>query len=1108
MEGSPELGIASPYSPVAGERTLTTNTTILNGPNSASSLNDGGDYVPKSLAALIEQHKATLKGAKFNLTDEQISRKQRELEAELEKEFDGLMNEDESGNLKKEVLDKFFSPKAYNQMFSPMTVSPAMPNPSSNLTASEAKRMALSPYDPMTPTTSLHSSNSRSMQGSSLEDEFSSESTAQSHENMSPTATASALSNLNLGDESRKEVTLPVITLNLSPFWTETKTESNEVKVSTEPKLKLISPKNKSTPIVQLTETRHATEHHSSDLLQEQRDDVDPAEDEMSNASQERADTKEVVDDDDFLPEEAEEVDIICVKSDDEDMAWLREQMEDSDDDEMAFLPNNEPPSTRSAPGNAPNVSRNPPVRGRHHRTKSLTRTNPIDVLKQTVFVPKKNPTSTIRSLSAPRQLVTKPLTSNLSKEIQKRQQPGFQRGRLTMPKPFHFHQSRMHTVETPKKGEHQSLAESRETFFHKGLRDGSLTPTSRTKKNRGITTPKPFSFHDSQTASSAQKEKVLTLGESMNQFIHKGLGNNESQKKSKSSQERNQEIKLTQPIPFNFCTSKNPRQGEYAEAKKNDMTMGEHLEHFSSNRPRYDSGNKTSSSHDRNTHQRPKLTQPVPFNFSVPNEPRTGEYANKKDGYKGLAENLELFIRKGLRDESEKKPPTPKGNTTPKLTEPMPFNFAMSHKPAVKPALRSDQKDAHKSLAVSLENFIKKGLREDVQPVKVKKATTTPVLTAPVPFHLSMSRKPKEEDVEAGHTSLAESWQTFITKGLREKTEQPRPSSRCRPQLTEVKPFQFHETKLTVSDHTRDVPTMAESLNTYMNKRFRESNGPTGLRKTQGPTKTNPPKLSESNSKRALHKSSDDLALEYRQAHQFKARPILGDTHRIIRSSKSVSRTSHTSRTNASRTSVSKRSTSSKSIGAPKRSSSTRSVGSRLKSKSVRRVKTSASKGVAPSGKTNTKVLYARPRRRQMHPVIPDEVELQRNTSADQDSGSIISLSASESSLTSASFPSFDEGKKDAIADDADRLAQTTESKEQDTSRMNDGGVVNHVAEPTTEHELESPGEMADQPKSVPVDEPIQTILNFDFDSEVLEESQHHQMEAEKLAQEEEDQR
>eukprot|EP00550_Attheya_septentrionalis_P008326 CAMPEP_0198280810 /NCGR_PEP_ID=MMETSP1449-20131203/830_1 /TAXON_ID=420275 /ORGANISM="Attheya septentrionalis, Strain CCMP2084" /LENGTH=1011 /DNA_ID=CAMNT_0043976313 /DNA_START=198 /DNA_END=3233 /DNA_ORIENTATION=- len=1002
MEGNLEIGIASP------ERTLLIGTNILNGPYSASSLNDGGDYVPKSLASLIEQHKATLKGAKFtNLTDEQISRKQRELEAKLKKEFDGIMNEDESGNLKKQVLDNFFSPKAYNQMFSPMTVSPAMPNPSSNLTASEAKRMALSPYDPMSPAPSPHSSNSRSMQGSSLKDEFSSESAAQSHENMSPTATASALSNLNLGDESRKEITLPVTTLNLSPFWTKTKTEPNEVMVSTEPKLKLVSPKNKSTLIVQLTETRHATDHHSSDLLQEQRDDVDPAEDEMSNASQERADTKEVVDDDDFLPEEAEEVEhdnICCVKSDDEAMAWLRAEMEDSDDDEMAFLPNNEPPSTRSAPGNAPNVPRNPPVRGRHVRSKSLSRTNPIDVLNQTVSVPKKKPTSTIRSLSAPRQLMTKPLTSNISKEMQRRQQPGFQRGRLTMPRPFHFNQSRMHTVETPKKGEHQSLAESQETFFHKGLRDGSLTPTSRTKKTRVLTTPKPFSFHDSQTASSAQKETVLTLGESMNQFIHKGLGNNESQRKSKSSEERNQETKLTQPIPFNFCISKNPRQGEYAEAKKNDMTMGEHLEHFSSNLTRYDSGNKTSSSHDRNTHQRPKLTQPVPFNFSVPNETRTGEYANKKDNYKGLAESMELFIRKGLRDESEKKPPTPKGNTTAKLTEPVPFNFAMSHKPAVKPALRSDHKDAHKSLAVSLENFIKKGLREDAQPVIVKKATTAPVPTAPVPFQLSMSRKPKEEDAKASHTSLAESLQTFITKGLREKTEQPRPSSRCRPHLTEVKPFQLHETKLTVSDHTRDVPTMAEKLNTYMNKRFRESDRPTSQRKThQGPTKTNPPKLSESNIKRALHKSSDDLALEYRQAHQFKARPILGDTHRASRTN-----ASRTSVSNRSISSASKRSTSSKSIGVPKRSSSTRSVGSRLKSNAVRRVKTGASKnkskqvqGVAPSGKTNTKVLYARPRRRQMHPMIPDEVELQRSTSADQDSGSIISLSASESSLT-----------------------------------------------------------------------------------------------------------
>jgi len=202
-------------------------------------------------------------------------------------------------------------------------------------------------------------------------------------------------------------------------------------------------------------------------------------------------------------------------------------------------------------------------------------------------------------------------------------------------------------------KGEHTPLAESQESFFHKGLRGSDpLSPTSKTKKTRGLTTPKPFSFHDSKTASSAQKEKVLTLEESMNQFNLKGL-RYESPKKSSSTQERSKSVKkLTQPIPFTFSTSKNPRQGEYAEAKKNDRkTMAEQVENFSSRGLRYAAEKKKASSHVRNTYQRPKPTQPIPFNFSVSG----GESGHsKKNDRKTIAEDVEPISSKGLKYDSE----------------------------------------------------------------------------------------------------------------------------------------------------------------------------------------------------------------------------------------------------------------------------------------------------------------------------------------------------------------------------------------------------------------------------------------------------------------------
>jgi hypothetical protein len=202
-------------------------------------------------------------------------------------------------------------------------------------------------------------------------------------------------------------------------------------------------------------------------------------------------------------------------------------------------------------------------------------------------------------------------------------------------------------------KGEHTPLAESQESFFHKGLRGSDpLTPTSKIKKSRGLTTPKPFSFHDSKTASSAQKEKVLTLEESMNQFNLKGL-RYESPKKSSSTQERSKSVKkLTQPIPFTFSTSKNPRQGEYAEAKKNDRkTMAEQVENFSSRGLRYAAEKKKASSHVRNTYQRPKPTQPIPFNFSVSG----GESGHsKKNDRKTIAEDVEPISSKGLKYDSE----------------------------------------------------------------------------------------------------------------------------------------------------------------------------------------------------------------------------------------------------------------------------------------------------------------------------------------------------------------------------------------------------------------------------------------------------------------------
>jgi hypothetical protein len=210
-----------------------------------------------------------------------------------------------------------------------------------------------------------------------------------------------------------------------------------------------------------------------------------------------------------------------------------------------------------------------------------------------------------------------------------------------------------MHTVErAPPKGEHTPLAESQESFFHKGLRGSDpLSPTSKTKKTRGLTTPKPFSFHDSKTASSAQKEKVLTLEESMNQFNLKGL-RNEPQKKSKASPERKSVKKLTQPIPFTFSTSKNPRQGEYAEAKKNDRkTMAEQLENFSSKGLRYDPEKKKAASPARNTYQRPKPTRPIPFHFSV----SSGESVHsKKNDRKKIAQDVEPISSKGIQNDSE----------------------------------------------------------------------------------------------------------------------------------------------------------------------------------------------------------------------------------------------------------------------------------------------------------------------------------------------------------------------------------------------------------------------------------------------------------------------
>eukprot|EP00978_Attheya_sp_CCMP212_P001186 scaffold2464_cov48-Attheya_sp.AAC.1 len=135
-----------------------------------------------------------------------------------------------------------------------------------------------------------------------------------------------------------------------------------------------------------------------------------------------------------------------------------------------------------------------------------------------------------------------------------------------------------------------------------------------------------------------------------MNQFNLKGL-RYESPKK-KSAQERKSVKKLTQPIPFTFSTSKNPRQGEYAEAKKNGRkTMAEQVEHFSSKGLRCDAGKKKASSHVRNTYQRPKPTQPIPFNFSVGG----GESGHsKKNDRKTMAEDVEPISSNGPKYDSE----------------------------------------------------------------------------------------------------------------------------------------------------------------------------------------------------------------------------------------------------------------------------------------------------------------------------------------------------------------------------------------------------------------------------------------------------------------------
>jgi hypothetical protein len=249
----------------------------------------------------------------------------------------------------------------------------------------------------------------------------------------------------------------------------------------------------------------------------------------------------------------------------------------------------------------------------------------------------------------------------------------------VTTPKPFHLHENKAASTSASRqsKAAEPSLAGSVD-FMKKGLRQE--TPAASTKRESKLTMPKPFHFHESKHSHHPPPSEVKaepSLAESVNMFMRKGLRD-----ETPASKPAKREPKLTIPEAPKFAPLAQRTLPKSTAEKEEEMMKEFNSRPFKAQPvPRAVVKRRSARPLPPKAPNR-SLTEPVPFHFRVDTraaaaKPPQGSPDKEQDDLEECKKQFHARPMPKLKRHAPREP------VDRQVTTPKPFNLATERRGA-----------------------------------------------------------------------------------------------------------------------------------------------------------------------------------------------------------------------------------------------------------------------------------------------------------------------------------------------------------------------------------------------------------------------------------------